>query len=277
MRVNTLLPYLALIVALFAPAVAANAWSTVAGPVTGPARAIGRYEAGCLAGAVALAPNGPGLHVTRLERYRYFGHPSLIRFLQALGQQVRASGLGSLLIGDLAQPRGGPMPYGHRSHQIGLDADIWFMRLDGSHARVFPGHDTLQPASMLTQDGHDLAIDRWSPATATVLKMAASFPEVERVFVNPVIKRELCRQSRDLVWLRKLRPWWGHDDHYHVRLSCPADSPDCVAQEPLPPGPGCGAELDWWFSAEAHHKGGSDRAVPPPPPPACDPVLLDGD
>jgi penicillin-insensitive murein DD-endopeptidase len=31
---------------------------------------------------------------------------------------------GGMLIGDMALPREGPMPTGHRNHQIGLDVDI---------------------------------------------------------------------------------------------------------------------------------------------------------
>jgi murein endopeptidase len=33
-----------------------------------------------------------------------------------------------LLIGDMSQPRDGPMLYGHSSHQIGLDVDITPMK-----------------------------------------------------------------------------------------------------------------------------------------------------
>ena len=37
-----------------------------------------------------------------------------------------ASGLPVFYVGDMAQPRGGPLPFGHASHQTGLDVDIWF-------------------------------------------------------------------------------------------------------------------------------------------------------
>jgi penicillin-insensitive murein endopeptidase len=251
---------------------AANAWSSVFRPAPGPARAIGRYESGCLAGGIALPPNGLGYKVTRLERGRYYGHPLLVRYLQTLSQQSVSARLGTLLIGDLAQPRGGPMPYGHHSHQIGLDVDIWFRRLEDSNTGM--GGSYVQPVSMLTRDGYALAAEHWSQAQAQVLQIAAAFPEVERIFVNPVIKQALCRQAGNAPWLRKLRPWYGHDDHFHVRLACPPGSPECVPQGPLPPGSGCGADLDWWFSAEARRKGGSGRGAPSPPPPACDSLLV---
>ena len=35
------------------------------------------------------------------------------------------AGWPGILVGDIAQPRGGPALSGHASHQIGLDADIW--------------------------------------------------------------------------------------------------------------------------------------------------------
>jgi hypothetical protein len=50
------------------------------------------------------------------------------------------------------------------------------------------------------------------------------------------------------LWMSKVRPWYGHDDHIHVRLKCPADSPNCRAQPPVPGGDGCDKSLDHWFT-----------------------------
>ncbi len=94
-------------------------------PVHLAARAIGNYVRGCLAGAVALPINGKTWQVMRVSRNRNWGHPDLIRFLERLANKVPRVGWPGLLVGDLAQPRGGPMLTGHTSHQIGLDADIW--------------------------------------------------------------------------------------------------------------------------------------------------------
>jgi penicillin-insensitive murein endopeptidase len=85
-----------------------------------------------------------------------------------------------------------------------------------------------------------------------LLQTAASSATVERIFVNPAIKKHLCSVAQgDRHWLAKLRPWWGHDDHFHARLRCPAGDRMCIPQGPLPPGDGCGKSLDWWFGAEA--------------------------
>src|ERR1700761_2549400 len=92
---------------------------------------------------------------------------------------------------------------------------------------------------------------RFGPKVARMIELAAEDARVERLFLNPLLKRALCeRTTGDRRWLQKVRPWWGHDDHFHVRLACPADSPECVPQPPLPPGDGCDA-LGWWLNPAA--------------------------
>ena len=87
-------------------------------------------------------------------------------------------------------------------------------------------------------------------------------PEVARIFVNPVIKRALCREAgADRGWLARIRPWWGHNYHFHVRLSCPAGDPACEGQPAVAPEDGCGKELDWWFTPEALHPPPSPRVT----------------
>ena len=62
----------------------------------------------------------------------------------------------------------------------------------------------------------------WNPSYLKMYRAVASEPQVARMFVNPAIKRELCREAgTDRAWLAKIRPWWGHDYHFHMRLVCP--------------------------------------------------------
>jgi penicillin-insensitive murein endopeptidase len=132
----------------------------------------------------------------------------------ALAERAARQGLGVLLIGDLGQPRGGPPVSGHRSHQTGLDVDIWFQQLE-SQQNAGLGLAELEahgPLSMLTSGGQSLNPRLWSDSRRALLKTVQAFAEVERVFVNPVIKRELCRRETHRAWLGKLRPWWGHDE-----------------------------------------------------------------
>ncbi len=225
---------------------AAQLFAAVRGPSSGPARVFGSYTRGCIAGAEQLATDAPRWQVLNPSRNRAWGHPSLIRFIDRLSKDVATDGVRGLLLGDLGQPRGGPSPSDHNSHQSGLDADIWLTplparRLDANEVETF------EPPSMVDFD--TLTVSHYfGAAQVAMLTRAAKADEVERIFVSPPIKRALCLRTKgERAWLRKVRPWPGHYSHMHVRLACPADSAGCNAQEPPPEGDGCGAELQSWF------------------------------
>jgi penicillin-insensitive murein endopeptidase len=187
----------------------------------------------------------------RRERRRFFGHPTLVQYVQHLGRLAAGRGWGVLNIGDMGQARGGPTPSGHQSHQNGLDVDIWFWLAPHAGALTAAERETFEAPSMLTSDRHALDPRRWSAPHPHLLRAAAELPVVERIFVHPLIKQTLCGQFPGAAWLKKIRPWWGHDDHFHVRLRCPIGEAGCISQEPLPEGTGCDAALAWWFSDEA--------------------------
>jgi penicillin-insensitive murein DD-endopeptidase len=251
-------------------------------PSLGKAVAIGYYPRGCLAGAVEFPANGSTWQVMRLSRNRYWGHPSLIHFLEKFAPlAAKATGWKGILVGDLAQPRGGPSPSDHASHQTGLDVDIWFMPMPD---RVLSKdeRDTISASNLVSEDWKHLNPQTWTPQHVAFIKTAAQQPEVERVLVNAAIKKELCRveNKQPHAWLAKVRPWYKHHDHIHVRLKCPADSPSCRAQPPVPDGDGCGAkELDYWFSDKVLQTNIAKPTKPPKPmmladlPPACKTVL----
>ena len=246
----------------------AEHWARVTQPtILHKAQSIGTYTAGCISGAVPIAINGQGYQIMRLSRNRFFGHPDLKAFIEQLGQSIDQQSINALLIGDLGQPRGGPTLSGHRSHQTGLDVDIWFLLSQlGHHPLSTKERETLNAPSMLKPHSDDLDYRQWTPTHEKVLQIAAELPNVERIFVNPSIKRELCMRHGHQNWLRKIRPWWHHDDHFHVRLKCPTENPYCQSQESLPAGNGCDASLTWWFSEEAKH--------PTAPQPSPKPVEL---
>jgi len=229
----------------------ASPWSEVVTPAPGPARAIGEPAKGCLAGAVALPADGPGFETIRLSRRRYFGHPDTVAFVERLGRSARAAGLEPFYVGDMAQPRGGPLPSGHASHQTGIDVDIWF-NLDPKPDLLAAQREEVALPSMVLPDQRAVDPAHFGAPQVRLLRLAASDPAVDRIFVHWTIKRALCAGfggagQGDRFWLHRLRPWYGHDDHFHVRLHCPQDSPDCRPQPPVPEGDGCDASLDWWF------------------------------
>lgn len=269
---------LALVSVLLGWPAAANDWGTVGRPSTGPARVIGGPANGCIAGAAALPAEGAGFQAIRVARNRHWGHPDVVAFVTRLGARALTDGLAPFYVGDMAQPRGGPMTFGHGSHQNGLDVDVWF-NLDAKPRLAAAAREEVALPSMVLPDHSAIDPARFGAAQVRLLRLAATDARVDRILVHWTIKRALCdgvggAGTGDRSWIRKVRPWYGHEAHFHVRLACPADSPACLGQASVPAGDGCDASLDWWF-------GPKERAPTPPGarpprprlPEACERVL----
>jgi penicillin-insensitive murein endopeptidase len=231
-------------------------------PAATAPRAYGGYARGCLSGGVPLAATGANWQAMRLARNRYWGHPRLVSLIERTAREVpQISSWPGILVGDMSQPRGGPMAGGHASHQNGLDADIWLTPMPARVLSVAE-RENLGATNLVSQA--DLAVypQRWSADHIAVIRLFASQPGVERVLVNFAIKKALCRDARgDRSWLGRVRPYWGHTYHMHVRMTCPPGVAGCTPQAAVPAGDGCGAPLDWWFKDARKPK-------PPPGPPA---------
>lgn len=244
---------IAIVIAITLPAATAaeeQTWWDVATPSPLHAHAIGGPSRGCLAGAKALPLSGPGYEVMRPSRQRFYGHPRTIALIRDFAALMQKQGWPGLLIGDISQARGGPMKTGHRSHQSGLDVDIWFRSPPATLS--LEDRETLPATSLVAANGRDINTQAWTDDYVLLLKTAAGFSNVQRIFVHPAIKATVCsRATGDRSWLRKIRPWWGHNYHFHVRLRCSKEDQDCVDQDTPAPGDGCGQELAWWFSQEA--------------------------
>ncbi len=222
--------------------------------------AFGSYAKGCVAGAVQLPETGPTWQAMRLSRNRNWGHPRTIDFIDDLSAfAAKQPGWQGLYIGDISQPRGGPMISGHRSHQIGLDIDIWMLpasRLNHSAS----ARENISSISTRRAKGAYVN-DNWSRAHHRILREAAKDKRVARIFVFPGAKVQMCKDAKgNRKWLRKIRPWWGHHYHFHVRLTCPRGRRGCTNQAPPPPGDGCGDAQKW-----------VDDILNPPKPKPADP------
>jgi penicillin-insensitive murein endopeptidase len=228
------------------------------------ARTIGFYSRGCLAGGRPIAVNGPAWQVMRVSRNRFWGHPALITFLERFALRVpKVSTWPGVLVGDLSQPRGGPMLTGHASHQIGLDADLWLTPMPAREL-TRREREEMTAVNVVRADRLDVDPARWTPDHLAVVKAAAQDPAVQRIFVNAAIKKAICRDARgDRSWLDKVRPYYGHDYHFHVRLACPAGEDACRDQDPVTSGEGCDASLAHWFTdAVLHPKPGPVKPMP---------------
>ncbi len=218
-------------------------------PTNLAARAIGSYARGCLSGGQALPVNGPDWQVMRTSRNRNWAHPALLNLIEKLARDAKKDDdWNGLLVGDMSQPRGGPMLTGHASHQIGLDADIWFTPMP-DHPLTTQERENMVPIAMV-KDRQTLDWSAWTESRAKLIKTAASYPEVARIFVHPPIKAELCKWATgDRSWLAKVRPYFNHTFHFHIRMKCPAGFAGCKNQAPAAPadGTGCGEELAYWM------------------------------
>lgn len=211
---------------------------------------IGFYTRGCLKGGRGLEISGQGYEVVRPQRKRYFGHPELIELIE----EIAADSEETLLIGDISQPRGGPMPYGHSSHQVGLDADIFFMSLEERTVKELTPEYRKKagPISVVHSNGKTVS-SKWTSRMGDMLLRVASSSKVERIFVNAAIKRKVCETHSDHPALYKIRPWYNHTGHFHVRIKCPKGSPKCQSQGSPAKNPGCEGELKKWLGLMASY------------------------
>jgi len=218
---------------------------------------LGSYAKGCMAGAEQLPETGPTWQAMRLSRNRNWGHPEAIDYIEKLSAKAaQQPGWKGLYIGDISQPRGGPMLTGHRSHQIGLDIDIWMRPVDTLRL-TRNQRENISSISLRRANGAYVN-SSWTRAHHEILKAAAKDKRTARIFVFPGAKVQMCNDEKgNRAYLRKIRPWWGHHYHFHVRLSCPKGTRGCVNQNPPPRGDGC-AEARQWVR---------DILNPPPPDP----------
>lgn len=252
-------------------ATTAQAWAAISAPIEGESQVIGSYAGGCFRGGVEIPLSTPYWEVVNPHRRRHYGHPDALEILQRVGAWARPR-IGKMVIGDISQPAGGPLPYGHASHQAGLDIDVRFnlVEKNGTIAEKdhFPFNDVAVHA--LKTEGTTAVLDsrilgdRWKKEYGELVRRFAEEEGVERIFISPPIKKKLCKmfapkEKGDAYpsWLLKVRPYYGHSSHFHVRLACPKDSPQCRPQGRVRADAnddtrvGCGgSSLAWWMNPD---------------------------
>lgn len=223
-----------------------------------PPQSFGGYARGCQAGAMQLPETGPTWQAMRLSRNRNWAQPETIDFIQTLSRfAATLPGWNGIYVGDMSQPRGGPMLTGHASHQSGLDADIWMLPAQRLNLSRQEREDLSSVSMQRTRGAYTNA--SWTEEHMRLMRAAASDPRTARIFVFPGGKVAMCNwETGDRSYLRNIRPWYGHHYHFHVRLKCPAGDRSCEDQAPPPAGDGC-ADADRWVR---------DILNPPPPVPA---------
>src|ERR1700693_400918 len=251
-------------------------------PAAMPTRVIGFYAKGCIAGAEPLPLTGDTWQVMRLSRHRNGAHPDMVKLLERLSVKAhKDADWPGILVGDMSQPRGGPMFTGHASHQVGLDADIWLTPMPDRRLSRNE-REEMSAVMMVRADRLDIDPGAWTPNHLMLIRDAALEPSVQRIFVNAAIKKALCREAKgNRSWLSKVRPMYGHDYHFHIRIKCPAGATECESQPEPADGEGGGtAGLASWSKEElTHPKPPREPPKPKPPmtlaqlPAACRQVL----
>lgn len=250
-------------------------WERIKKPIPGSPTVFGSYANGCIVGAEQLIPSSAIWEFVNTSRNRHYGHTQLRSFLEKLGTFTVGKKFGKLIIGDTSLPAGGKTDYGHASHQLGIEADIRFeffngTRMDEAQRNSWAFHDIAEfvkakrkvKGRTKTVTVSRLIPNTWNEGIYQALKFSASDALVDRMFVAPAIKHKMCQEAKLKEgsypeWLKKIRPWTGHTAHFHVRMKCPATSPDCEPQSPIPQDStdstkvGCAGEhLMSWLEAE---------------------------
>lgn len=210
--------------------------------------AVGFYTDGSLLNSVAL-PEESFAHLKIFRpRNRGWATRSLVTtLLEATQDFHRLFPSGERVqIGDMTSENGGPLSL-HASHQNGLDADVAYLRTNRAERDPndwgLRGFDESFVKDKRITKNFDLRRN-WF-----LLKSVVTRGAVVRIFVDSEIKRAYCGKSGKLdpgapasirnEVLRRLRPYENHDDHFHMRIRCPASNPKCLDQEDVPPGNGC--------------------------------------
>ena len=205
---------------------------------------MGFYSNGSLKNGVDLPHEGTGFMRLYLGEDRGWGTDEMIQMITASAREMDSlyPGFGRLQVEDIGQFGGGEID-GHASHQNGLDVDLTFYRKDGlEHDPVATG-ETYSPSMVI---GGRISSNFDAERNWQFFKLLHRHGNVQRIFVDQVIKNEICREASRVgekksyvEVLRSLRHQTNHADHMHVRLRCPVKDKSCKSQAEVAAGSGC--------------------------------------
>jgi penicillin-insensitive murein endopeptidase len=192
--------------------------STIAGSESLGSVCVGRPNRGRLLNAVELV-SGEGLTVMSHGGHN-FGTRETVRALRDAAAEVTRNFPGGpdLLVGDISRARGGYLRP-HRSHQLGLDADLgYFYRASGKWY-------TKANAENLDRER------TWAAIKALIATGLVEYIFMDRG-VQKLMRDHALAIGEDPLWLETLfetpakkdtliRHTWGHATHFHVRFLDP--------------------------------------------------------
>jgi penicillin-insensitive murein endopeptidase len=182
------------------------------------------------------------LHVRGSSRDRAYAHPALVLMLWRSARDVAKAAPGSVLfVGDLSRRDGGPLS-GHRSHQSGRDADVGFYLKDLRGKSVVSHEYVVFDGTGASKDGSAVVFDderNWLLVESWARDRRAG---LSHIFVSDPLRDRLLRFARSrprharyveqaLTLLKQPEHGEPHDDHFHVRISCPKEQMEICRTE----------------------------------------------
>ena len=184
----------------------------------------------------------PELHVRAASHDRVYGHPALVLMLGRSARDVaKAVPHSVLLVGDLSAREGGPLS-GHRSHQSGRDADVAFYVTDLHGKRVPSTEYVAFDGDGKSKDGRGLLFDderNWLLVQSWARDRRAG---LSHIFVSWPLRDRLLAYARSrpkfapyvpqaTALLKQPEKGEAHDDHFHVRITCPKEEEEICRSE----------------------------------------------
>jgi penicillin-insensitive murein DD-endopeptidase len=184
----------------------------------------------------------PHLKVKSSSKSRTYGHPALVLMLERSAKDISKAVLGSVMVvGDLSAKAGGPIG-GHRSHQSGRDADVGFyLRNEKGNQVVLDQFVKIDGEGKVI--GHRGVyfddVRNWELVRSWLRDKRAG---ISHVFVAAHVRNRLLAYARSsnarkayhddaAKLLHQPSNSAAHDDHYHVRITCPQRQKDICTEQ----------------------------------------------